>query len=141
MKPASNKKTSRKVINTLPFYSPTDKERNNILCRVGFFEEVKFNRFGKPINKRFVHDGYGEHVEESSDGKILMIHIERDRLTTVYREANEEDKEKFKEAYELFLTEKSERDAKEKEYEDLKKRAEANDKQAVKQKEIKDQKI
>lgn len=117
------KNASRHVINTTPYGK----------SEIGFFEEIKLNKFGQPIDKRYVHDGYGKHIERPCDGKILMIHIKNDAYTTIVREATEKDKEKFREAYQLFIKEKSAKEDKERELEELKKQVEKNKEKTIKE--------
>lgn len=126
---ASKKKVDQILFPTVDYQYKTLNSKGDahkIECKVGFYEieKRKAVRFDKLTNEMVRGDVIKEEYVETLDehgfkkipytGKTLIISIENSRYTRSTRPATEEDKIKYKEAYEAHLAHKAkeeERDA------------------------------
>ena len=86
-------------------YTYPAKGKGQPAIEVGFFTEVKKDRYGNTLRQINVLDPYGRIIKEDYCGQTLMISVETGKLTTSVRRAKREDLVKYKEAYESYLAE------------------------------------
>lgn len=90
-------------------YAP--KDHNSRVIEVGFYEKVRKNKYGEVLTHIIIPVPTAEEFKKIPyEGKTLMILIRNSQYTTIHREAKEEDKIKYKVAYQAFLDFKKEQE-------------------------------
>lgn len=94
-------------------YTYPAKNKGEPMVEVGFYLEPKLDRFGNVLRKFNVTDVYGQIHNIPYSGNSLMISVKTSSRTTLVRAAIRKDLERYKEAYNAYLSNLSEKDKKE----------------------------
>jgi hypothetical protein len=93
-------------------YTYPARGKGSPAIEVGFFLDSRLDRFGNVLRKVNITDIYGQIHNIDYYGQSLMLSVKTGARTTSVRRAKREDFEKYKEAYNSYLSDLSLEDKK-----------------------------